>query len=171
MFRTRLIVVAVALVAAGAVAHGQAAQAAQTPAKPAPAKAAAGAPKSKLPAAVDAAFKKAYPNATIKNASSEKENGKLQWEVESMDGATRRDLIYLPDGTLVLFEEVITAADVPAPVLAALKARYPTATVTTYEKITTGTKISYEMALKGAAVKAAEIAPDGTFISPKPVKK
>lgn len=138
--------------------------AAQTPAKPAPA--------SKLPPAVGAAFKKAYPNATIKNASSERENGKIQWEVESMDGNARRDLIYLPDGTLVEEELALDAAAVPAPVMAALKARYPKATASVYEKLTQASgAVSYELQIKGAGVKEVQIAPDGTFISPKPVIK
>ena len=148
--------------------------AAQTPAKQAPTTMAAAkaSPESKLPAAVAAAFKKAYPAATIKNASSEKENGTLQWEVESMDGMSRRDLIYLPDGTLVVEELTIDASAVPAPVMTALKARYPKATVSLYEKLTKPSAgVSYEMQIKGAAVKEVEIAPDGTFISPKPVKK
>jgi hypothetical protein len=144
--------------------------AAQTPAKPAAKPTVKAAPESKLPAAVAAAFKKAYPAATIKNASSERENGKLQWEVESMDGAARRDLVYLPDGTLVVEELAIDAAAVPAPVLAALKQRYPKATVSLYEKLTKPSAgVSYEMQIKGAAVKEVEIAPDGTFINPKPV--
>ena len=146
---------------------------AQTPAKQAAPKAtpAKASPESKLPAAVAAAFKKAYPSATITSASSEREDGKLQWEVESMDGATRRDLMYLPDGTLVVEELRIDAAAVPAPVIAALKARYPKATVSLYEKLTKpSAAVSYEMQIKGAAVKEVEIAPDGTFINPKPVK-
>lgn len=129
------------------------------------------APATKLPAAVAAAFKKAYPTAIIKNASSEKENGTIQWEVESTDGTIRRDVIYLPDGTLVVEEMAIAAAAVPAPVMTALKARYPKAMVTLYEKLTKPSGVSYEMQLKGAAVKECEIAPDGTFISPKPVMK
>jgi hypothetical protein len=154
MSRSRLIAVALGLLAAVTVvtAHAQD-------------------QKSTLPAAVAAAFKKAYPNATIKNSSSEKEDGTLQYEIESIDGATHRDLVYLADGTLVAAEEAIDATAVPAPVLAALKARYPKATVTKYERLTKGATVSYEMTLKGAAVKEAEIAPDGTFINPKPVKK
>lgn len=127
-------------------------------------------PASKLPAAVLAAFKAAYPTATIRNASSEKEDGKLQWEVESVDGAARRDVIYLSNGTLVVEELTIEAAAVPAPVMTALKGRYPKATVSLYEKLTKPSGVSYEMQLKGAAVRECEIAPDGTFISPKPVK-
>ncbi len=129
------------------------------------------APKTKLPMAVEAAFRKAYPNATIKTSSSEKGDGKLQYEIESVDGKTNRDVVYLADGTVVAIEEQIDAAAVPSPVVTALKARYPNATVTKYEKLTKGTAISYEMELKGVSVKEAEIAPDGTFIIPKPVKK
>ena len=140
--------------------------AAQTPATKAPAKPTTTA--TKVPAAVAAAFKQAYPTATIKHVSSEKENGKLQYEVESMDGRIRRDVIYLPDGTLVVEETAIDAAAVPAPVMAAFTARYPKATVTLYERLTKPSGVSYEMQLKGAAVKECEIAPDGTFISPKP---
>jgi len=167
MFLTRLTTVVVGLLAAVTVLS------AQTPKTAAPAKpqAPAAAPKSKLPAAVEAAFKKAYPNAIVKASSSEKEDGKLQYEIESVDGTTKRDVVYLADGTLVAAEEEINAADVPAPVITALTARYPKAKITKYEKLTKGTAISYEMALTGAAVNAAEIAPDGTFISPKPVKK
>ncbi len=157
MSRLNVGAVAFALVSAVAFTHAQAPKTA--------------APTSKLPAAVEAAFKKVYPNATIKNVSAEKEGGTLQYEIESVDGTTGRDLVYLADGTLVVAEETIEMAAVPAPVLTALKARFPKATVTKYEKLTKGTVISYEMALKGAAVKEAEIAPDGTFISPKPVKK
>jgi len=167
MSLTRMTAIAVGLLAAITVVS------AQTPKTAAPAKpqAPAAAPKSKLPAAVEAAFKKAYPTAMITNSSSEKEDGKVEYEIESVDGTTKRDLVYLADGTLVVAEEAIEAAAVPAPVMTALKARYPKATVTKYEKLTKGTTISYEMALTGAAVKEAEIAPDGTFISPKPAVK
>ena len=139
---------------------------AQAPAKPAPA-----AKKNALPPAVEAAFKKAYPSATIKEFSAEKEDGRMEYEIESVDGKTNRDLVYLADGTLVMAEEAIDVAAVPAPVLAALKAKYPKATVTKYEKLTKGTTVSYEMQLKGVAAKEAEFAPDGTLIVPKPEKK
>jgi hypothetical protein len=166
MFRYRFICVALGIVAAVAVGSAQTPKGAP-PAKPqAPAAA-----KSKLPAAVEAAFKKAYPNATIKNASSEKEDGRIEWEIESVDGKTNRDLVYLADGTLVVAEEQIEASAVPAPVMTAFKARYPKAKVSKYEKLTKGTATSYEMQFSGESVKEAELAPDGTFINPKPVKK
>jgi hypothetical protein len=138
--------------------------AAQTAPKPSPAKA-------RVPPAIDAAFTKAYPNAVLKHVSKETENGVVQYELETMDGKTARDLIYLTDGTLVVDEAAIPVSEVPAPVIAALKARYPKATVTLYERLTKPSGVSYEMQLKGAGVAEAEIAPDGTFLSPKPVIK
>lgn len=144
---------------------------AQTPKTSTPPKQSAPAAKPALPAAVAAAFKKAYPNATITTFSSETEDGKVEWEIESVDGKTRRDIVYLADGSVQVIEEQIEMAAVPAPVLAALKARFPKASVTRYEKLTKGAAISYEMTMTGANVKEAELAPDGTFINPKPVKK
>jgi hypothetical protein len=144
---------------------------AQVPKTSAPAKQSAPAAKPVLPAAVAAAFKQAYPNATITTFSSETEDGKVEWEIESVDGKTRRDIVYLADGSVQVIEEQIAVTAVPAPVLAAFKARFPKATVTRYEKVNKGSAISYEMTMTGANVKEAELAPDGTFINPKPVKK
>jgi len=119
-----------------------------------------------LPAPVEAAFKKSYPNATIKNVSKETENGKVQYEVESMDGTQPRDLIYLADGTLVLYEELIPESAVPAAVLTAIKTKYPKATISRSEKLFQDGKMNYEFALKGAAVKEATLTPEGKWVSP-----
>jgi hypothetical protein len=127
----------------------------------------AAAPKGKLPAPIEAAFKQAYPNATIKNVSKEKEKGQDIYEVESVDGGRRRDLNYKPDGTVVSFEEEIAQADLPAPVAAAVKARYPKATFALCEKVMENKTTNYEIQLKGAAVKEVILSPDGAWISPK----
>jgi hypothetical protein len=134
-------------------------------AKPAPAAAAAD-PAAKLPAAVLAAFRTAYPNATIRNVAKETETGKVVWEVQSVDNGLARDLVYSLDGTVIEFEEQIDPGTLPAAVSAALKAKYPTATITKAEKLRKGTTLTYEMALKGASHKTVEIAPDGTIIVP-----
>lgn len=165
---TAICVISTAIAIVVSASAGPVAQSAQTKpttqtkpaarAKPAPVK---------LPAAVEAAFTKAYPNATIKNVSKEKENGVEQYEVESMDGAQRRDLIYKPDGTLVEYEEVVPEASVPAAVVAAVKARYPKATITRYEKLFKGGTMNYELGLKGAKAGEVVLTPDGKWVSPK----
>ncbi len=114
-------VVAVILACSAFMVRPGAAPAGQT-AKPTPKPAAKAPAKLSWPAPVEAAFKKAYPNATVKAVSKETEKGQVQYEVESMDGAQARDLVYLADGKLVLYEELIPQADVPAAVMTALKA-------------------------------------------------
>ncbi len=123
-----------------------------------------------LPAAIASAFKAAYPNATIKNVSKELEAGKTVYEVESVDSGLRRDLIYKPDGTVVSFEEEMKEADVPAPVIAAVKSRYPKASMTRLERAHAKGVTTFEIQLKGAGVAEAVLTPDGQWISPK-VKK
>jgi hypothetical protein len=148
-----------------ALTAAQAAKPAETPqvAKAVPA-ARAGAPAAKLPPAILIAFQQAYPKATIKNAAKETENGKTVWEVESIDNGLARDLIYNADGTVVEMEEQVEPASLPAAVSAAFKAKYPKATITKAEKLMKGTTVTYEMALKGAAVKTIEITPDGKIV-------
>jgi hypothetical protein len=151
--------VAVALVPAAALA--------QTAAKPAaPPKQAAAKPKVTLPPAVEAAFKAAYPSATINNVSKEKEGGQEIYEVESVDRGLHRDLNYKADGTVVTMEEEVAEADLPAVVATAIKTRYPKATITKREKLTEGGKTSFEVQLKGGPSEVV-LTPDGKWVSPK----
>ena len=94
--------------------------------------------KVELPPAVASAFKKAYPNAVINASAKEEENGETVYEIESVDKGMNRDLLYRADGTVLECEEQIKEADLPAPVIAALKTLYPKATVTKAERTTKG---------------------------------
>ena len=127
-------------------------------------------PKVQLPAAVASAFRAAYPDATIKNVSHETEDGIEQYEIESTNHGKGLDVNYKPDGSLLVVEEQLAPADVPAAVTAAISKRYPKATLGTCERATENTKVSYEIGLKGAPVKTVQLNPDGTWISPKPGK-
>lgn len=124
-------------------------------------------PKVSLPPAVAAAFKKAYPGASIKAVSREG----TDYEIESLDGSQARDLVYRADGTLVSYEEVIAERDVPPAVLTAIKARFPDLTATTFEKVVTGARVSYEAAGRRAGKRLeVELSESGTWLSPKPEK-
>jgi len=130
----------------------------------------AGKPASvKVPPAIDAAFKKAFPTATIKNVSKETENGRQQYEVESVDQGKSRDVTYLADGTLLEIEDELSEAEFPPAVTAAINAKYPKATVTKREKLTIvkGNVVQYEAELKGAPVKEVVLTASGTWVSPK----
>jgi hypothetical protein len=125
----------------------------------------------KLPAAITTAFEKSYPNATIRGTAQETEGGKTVYEVESVDKGKARDLMYNPDGTVISIEEEMNAADLPAPVTAALKKLYPKATITVAEKLTEGKTIQYELQIKGAAVTSVAFLPDGKVVPPEAPEK
>lgn len=125
---------------------------------------------AKLPAAVTAAFKKTYPNATIRGTAKEIEGGKTVYEVESVENGKARDFMYNPDGTVIDIEEELNPADLPAPVSAALKTLYPTATIGVAEKLTKGSTVQYELQIKGAKQKSVTFTPDGKLVPPEPAK-
>jgi hypothetical protein len=127
--------------------------------------------KVQLPAPVASAFKKAYPDAVIKGSSKETENGKTVYEVESVDKGLNRDLLYAADGTVIECEEQVKEADVPAPVIAALKQLYPKATITKAERTTKGQALQYDLALKGAPKPEVSFLPDGKPVPAAPEKK
>jgi len=160
--RSQLSAIAIVTVLALVAAAHPAAQGA----KPAPVQQSV---KLAWPPAVEGAFKKAYPNATIKAVSKEVANGKTIYEVESIDNGRRRDINYNPDGSLILYEEQLTEAEVPAVVMAAIKKRYPKATTTAWERLYTEKDKSsnFEIQMKGAPVSEAVLTPDGTWVSPK----
>ena len=100
--------------------------------------------KKQVPRAVISAFEAAYPQATIRGFAREKENGKVYYEVESVEGQTTRDVLYNPDGTVAEIEESIPSSDLPADAQEALRAKYPGSVVTKVEKITRGDVTEYE---------------------------
>ena len=124
-----------------------------------------------LPAAVSAAFAKAYPNAKILGVGKETENGKTYFEVESMDGKTRRDLLYAPDGTVYETEEVIADAAVPEAVKAALTKEFKKYEIEKVEKTTRGTATEYEMTVEvGKKMYSVTADGQGKMIEKKEVK-
>ncbi len=121
-----------------------------------------------VPAPVLAAFEKAYPKATIKGFSKEKEKGQTVYEVESVEGKTHRDVSYAADGKLLITEESVEMKDVPAAVQQALNRKYPKAKVDLAEKVTEGTSVGYEFHLTTAAGKKAEVKFDAKGKEEKP---
>lgn len=101
--------------------------------------------KKDVPATVIAAFEKAYPKATVKGCAMEVENGTTYYEIESIDGKTKRDLLYLPDGTVAEIEQGVAVADLPAAVRAAINKEYPKGKIEKAEKTTKGSAVTYEM--------------------------
>ena len=101
-----------------------------------------------LPTAIATVFRTAYPDAKILNVSRERRDGKVVYEIESRDGATRRDLIYDLAGRNLETEEVIPAASVPAAVRAAVERDVKGATIAGAERVTRETVILYEVRVR-----------------------
>ena len=100
------------------------------------------------PETVMTAFHKTYPNAEIRDVSKESKDGKDYFEIESIDGKVRRDLLYLADGTVFEVEEGIAPGALPKPIADALKAKYPKGELQKAEKITRGNSVEYEVLLE-----------------------
>lgn len=101
-----------------------------------------------VPPAIKAAFEKKYPNAVIKNIDKEKTNGTMMYEVESIDGKTRRDFLYYEDGTVYEIEETIEPAALPEAITKDIAKEYPKGKIVTAEKITRGNVTEYELTVK-----------------------
>lgn len=112
--------------------------------------------KKEVPAAVLAAFAKAFPKATVKGYTREVEDGQTKYEVECVEGKTHRDVTFTPDGTLLLVEESIEMKDVPEVVRQALAKKYPNAKIELAEKLMDGKTVEFEFHWTGADGKEVE---------------
>jgi len=126
--------------------------------------------KKDLPAAVTSAFEKAYPKAAIKGVSKEMENNTTYYEIESIEGATKRDLLYTADGTIAEIEESIEDKDIPETVAKTLKSDYGKYTIEKSEKIMKGSDTRYEFVVKKGKNRS-EIVLDGSGKAVKTEKK
>jgi hypothetical protein len=100
----------------------------------------------------------------VKGWSKETEDGKTFYESEMIEGQTKRDVLFLPDGKIDIVEEEIAKASIPAAVRSALKARYAKAEIDLAEKLTKAGTIQYELHLKKAPKKEVVFTQDGMFV-------
>ncbi len=104
--------------------------------------------KKDVPESVLTAFRKAYPKAIVKTYSRETREGSICYELESKDGATKRDVIYAANGDVMEIEEAMKRSNLPAVVMATLTKNYPNAKITAAEKLIKGTMVQYESTIK-----------------------
>ena len=110
-----------------------------------------------LPPAVQAAVKEQTKNATLLGLSTEKEKGKTMYEVETQVNGKGRDLMLDETGKVVETEEEVDIDSIPAAAKAAIQKRAAGGTVTKVEKLTAGSAISFEAAIKTRAGKNIEV--------------
>lgn len=106
-----------------------------------------------VPAVVMSAFHKAYPKAVIKGTSIETENGKKNFEIESLEGSKHIDLLISPAGKITEIEETIQADQLPSSVMKTLKAKFKGLKVEQAEKVTHGVVSNYELVIESKSGK------------------
>jgi hypothetical protein len=119
--------------------------------------------RSKVPAAVEKTIQAQSQGATVKGISTERENGKLQYEVEMTINGHSKDLAVATDGTLLEIEEEVAFDSLPSQVKAALTAKAAGAKITKVESLTKKDKlVAYEAAtLKGDKKGEIQVGPNG----------
>ncbi len=122
---------------------------------------------NEVPKPVMAAFKAKFPSAIVKNAIQETVDGKVTYEIESVDKAGLTvDGVLKPGGEFVAIEQEIKPADLPSEAAPAVAARYPKSTITKAEAVTAGAKKSFEAVVKKSDGKSVTVIfdKDGKFV-------
>jgi uncharacterized membrane protein YkoI len=116
-------------------------------------------PLDKVPKAVMDAVKSKYPDAKVRTAATEKEEGKTVYEISLTYKNHNYDVTFTPEGKIVDVEKEIDAKELPKVVAKALRTKYPKATFKIVEELSKGDdKVSgYEVLLVTAEKKTFEV--------------
>jgi hypothetical protein len=127
--------------------------------------------KKDVPPAVIKAFEQTYPKATVNGYGKEIEHGVTYYELETMDGKTKRDLLYSADGKVAEIEETVSMKDLPAAVSQAFAKESSGAKPSKIEKTTKDEKVMYEFGM-GKGKPEIVIDPSGRIVKEsKPSKE
>jgi len=109
--------------------------------------------KNDLPATVTKAFHSAYPDAKILGTAKETEKGVTYFEIESKDGAVRRDLLYTIDGKVAEIEEALSDETIPSFVKSTIEKKFKDVKYKKGEKIVRNSVTKYEVIIEASEVK------------------
>ena len=101
-----------------------------------------------VPVEVLNSFQKSYPKGVVRGYEEEIEHGKTFFEIESMEGETRRDLLFSPSGEIVEIEEVVPKTEIPESIQQVIGTQFPQAEIRRVEKTTRHGRTSYEIGFK-----------------------
>lgn len=128
-------------------------------------------PLDKVPKAVLDAVKAKFKGAELVSAQTEKEDGKLVYEINLKHKGHKVDVTLTPEGKIVSIEKTIAAKDLPKAVAEAIDGKYPKVTIKKAEEVTEGGKTNYEVLLVTADKKTVEVVIDPTGKIVKEEKK
>ena len=110
-------------------------------------------PLDKVPAKISAAINGRFPGAELKSVEKENEDGKIMWDVELTQKGRKYEMDIKDDGTIIEIEKGVAEKDFPAACAAAVKKKYPTATIKDIMEVnkvegTKETPIHYEVTIE-----------------------
>ena len=95
-----------------------------------------------VPAAVEAAIRKEEAKgATVKGITSEEEQGRTTYEVETTVGGKSRDLVFSAAGAIIETEDEVAIGSIPAAARSAFEGQ---GRVLKVEKVTKGSSVTFE---------------------------
>jgi hypothetical protein len=101
--------------------------------------------KSDLPAAVQRTAEEQSQGATVRGYSKDREDGKLEYEVQMTSDGHSKDVTIAPNGQLMEIEEEVSLDALPAAAKSGLQARAGKGQITKVESLTKhGALVAYE---------------------------
>jgi uncharacterized membrane protein YkoI len=119
--------------------------------------------KSDLPPAVLKAANEISQGATVKGYSEDRENGKLEYEIEMVVNGRSRDVTISRDGQVLEIEEQVDLSSLSPGVQEALKKKASKGVITKVESLTKrGKLVAYEAQVRTAGKHSeVQVGPDG----------
>jgi hypothetical protein len=104
---------------------------------------------SDLPPAVKETVQRETQGATVKGYSREVENGKIEYEVETMLDGKSRDIAIDPSGKIIEVEQQISLDAVPAAAMAAIRKGAGEGSIQKVEEVKSDSETAYEAQIAG----------------------
>jgi uncharacterized membrane protein YkoI len=119
--------------------------------------------RSELPAAVKTTADEQSKGATVRGYNADRENGKLEYEVEMLVNGHTKDVTIAPDGRVLEIEEEVSLNSLSAQVRQGLAAQAGKGKITKVESLTkNGTIVAYEaQVLLAGKHSEVQVGPDG----------
>jgi hypothetical protein len=123
--------------------------------------------KADLPPAVQKTADEQSRGATVKGYASEKENGRLQYEVQLLVNGHSKDVTIAPDGKVLEIEEEVALDALPAAVREGLQRKAGPGKITQVESISKrGSLVAYEAHVtSGGKRSEIQVGPDGKALA------
>ncbi|MHB1423883.1 MAG: PepSY domain-containing protein [Gemmataceae bacterium] len=130
-------------------------------------------PLDKVPKPALKAVKDKFRDAELVSAQTEKENGKVVYEINLKHRGQKIEATVTSNGKIVSIEKTLAARDLPRPVAEAINSKYAKARFQRVEEVTEGDKTSYKVAIVTAVEKPIEIVlePNGKIVKEEKADK